>query len=117
MKKCLVCICCVAFCFACTPADKKIPPDILPIDTMKVLIWEMTQAGEYAGYLRERDTTIKSLNTAYFSAVLKLHHLEKNKFYTSFHFYQAHPTINKILMDSVSAYSSRQRTEAYKILE
>ena len=29
---------------ACTPEDKKIPKDILPIDKMKLIVWDMTQA-------------------------------------------------------------------------
>jgi len=114
MKRRLAGISCLVLCFACTPEDRKIPPDILAIDKMKVIIWDMTEAGEYATFLKEKDSTIRSLNTAYFSEVLSLHHINKNSFTKSFDFYQAHPSLNKILMDSVYAYASRQRVDMYK---
>ena len=114
MNKALAYITCLVLCLACTPEDQKIPPDIISIDTMKVLVWELTLAGEYASHQREEDTTIKFLKTAYFSEVLAIHHLDKNSFAKSFNFYEAHPYLNKILIDSVNYYASRQRTELYK---
>ena len=114
MKTALAGICCLMLCFGCTPEDKKIPPDIFSIDTMKVLVWEMTLAGEYAAHQKDEDTTIKSLNTTYFNEVLSVHHIDKKSFTKSFNFYQTHPFLNKKLLDSVSSYAGRQRTLLYK---
>jgi hypothetical protein len=38
---------CIAFSVfvACTPKEKKIPKDILPINKMKLIVWDMTEAG------------------------------------------------------------------------
>lgn len=99
----------------CTPEDKKIPPEVLPVDTMKIIVWHLIEAGDYASSLKEKDSTIKSLNTIYFSEVLKLHHLDKNDFLKSFNFYQSNPYFNGILFDSINAYASRQRNEIYKL--
>ncbi len=114
MKKYLL-YCIIVYVFtACTTEDKKIPKDILPIDKMKIIVWDLTQAGSYANYLQEKDTTKKKLNTIYLAEVLKLHNINKTDFFKSFNFYQSHALLNQILFDSVSAYAQRQRNEMYK---
>lgn len=107
--------CIILYAFAaCTPEDKKIPKDILPVDKMKLIVWDMTQAGAYASYLHEKDTSKKKLNTAYFVEVLKLHNISKADYFKSFNFYQSHPLLNQQLFDSVNDYAQRQRAELYK---
>lgn len=98
----------------CTPEDRKIPPDILGVDSMKIIMWHLINAGDYAETLKEKDSSIKSINTVYFAEVLKLHHLDKSSFLKSFNFYQLHPYFNNILFDSVNTYALRQRNEVYK---
>ena len=34
---------------------------------MKIIVWHLIEAGDYATSLKEKDTTIKSLDTKYFS--------------------------------------------------
>lgn len=114
MKKILIIIIPFILFFNCTPEDKKIPKDVLPVDSMKIIVWHLIEAGDYASSLKEKDSTIKSLNTIYFSEVLKLHHLDKESFLKSFKFYQTHPYFNTLLFDSVNTYASRQRNNIYK---
>ncbi|MBV9962944.1 MAG: DUF4296 domain-containing protein [Parafilimonas sp.] len=104
------------FCFitSCTPEDKKIPKDILPIDSMKLIVWDLTRAGAYASALSEKDTTKKSIGAVYLAEVLNLHKISKPDFFKSFDFYQTHPLLNQQLFDSVNAYAQRQRNEMYK---
>ncbi len=99
----------------CNSEDRKIPPDIIGIDSMKVIVWHLIEAGEYASSLKSKDSTIKLINTSYFSGVLKLHHLDKTTFLKNFNYYQAHPNFNGILFDSVNAYAQRQRIQMFKI--
>ena len=107
----------VLFVFAaCTPEDKRIPKDILPIAKMKYIVWDLAQAGSYASYKKEKDTSIKTLNTTYLAEVLKMYNISKADFFKSFNYYQAHPLLNQELFDSVSAYSQRQRNDVYKKL-
>lgn len=114
MKKCFLFV--IMFCVfaACTSEDKKIPKDILPLNKMKLIVWDMTQAGEYAMYLQDKDTTKKKYTTVYLTEVLKLYKINKDDFFKSFKYYQSHPILNKQLFDSVSAYAQRQRTNMYK---
>jgi hypothetical protein len=114
MKKGLVFVLMMTACVACTSGDKKIPKNILPVDKMKLIIWDLTQAGSYASYLKDRDTSIKHLNTMYMAEVLKMYHISKEDFFKSFTYYQSDPSLNKILFDSISAYAQRQRAELYK---
>ena len=69
---------------ACTPKEKEIPKDILPVNKMKLIVWDMTEAGAYAEYAKEKrkDTTVKTLNTASLALVLKLHNITKEDFET-----------------------------------
>jgi hypothetical protein len=114
MSKISVAIIIFLFFVRCTPQDKKIPSEILPVDSMKIIVWHLIEAGDYATSVKEKDTTIKSLDTKYFSEVLKLHHIDKSSFFKSFNFYQSHPYFNNVLFDSINAYASRQRNEIYK---
>ena len=102
---------------ACTTQDKKIPKEILSVDKMKVVVWDLVQAGNYATILKEKDTSIKKINTAYMAQVLKLHNLKKADFFKSFDFYVAHPELNKQLFDSLNAYGQRQRANLYKKMQ
>ena len=116
MSKCRICFLIFFAFIACIPEKKRIPKDILPVDKMKLIVWDMAQASAYASYLKDRDTSVKTINTAYMAEVLKLHNISKTDFFKSFNFYQAHPVLNKQLFDSVSAYSQRQRNDVYKKL-
>lgn len=114
MKKHFISLIIACLFAACTPKEKRIPKDIMPIDKMKIIVWDLTQAGAYADYLNQKDTTKKNISTVYFAEALKLHNISKEDFFKSFNFYQAHPVLNKILFDSINAYSQRQRNEIYK---
>lgn len=116
MRKLLTCsFVILVFVFAaCTPEDEKVPDKILSIDSMKVIMWDLSQAGAYASFLKEKDTAVKKFNTAYFAEALQIHHLSKEAFFKSFDFYQKRPLLNKQLFDSVSAYAQRKRNESYQ---
>lgn len=99
---------------ACTDNDTTIPKNIIPVNKMKLIVWDLVQAGSYASTLSEKDTAEKNLNTAYLAETLKLHKISKEDFVKSFDFYQKHPVLNKQLFDSITAYAQRQRTKMYK---
>lgn len=114
MRKCILPVLIFLFAVSCATNDTKVPKDILPVDKMKTIVWDLIQTGEYANSLKEKDTTKKSLNTSYFSQALQLHHISKTDFFKSYNFYEKHPVLNKELFDSVNAYAQRQRNELYK---
>jgi hypothetical protein len=116
MNKLIIFLIPIYFFSACTPEEKRIPKDVMTVDTMKYVVWDMIQAGAYSSYLKDKDTAVKRLNTAYMAEVLKLHNISKEYFFKSFNFYQSHPVLNKELFDSVNAYAQRQRDQLYKKL-
>ena len=110
--------CSLILLFSCSTKDTKIPKEIMAIDSMKTIVWDMIHAGAYATYLKESDTTKKtSFNTAYMAAVLKLHKISKQDFFKNFSYYQQHPALNKLLFDSINAYAERQRNNMYRKYE
>jgi len=114
MKPIVTCCMLIGVLIACTTKDKKIPKDIMGINEMKLIVWDLSQAGAYASMLKEKDTSIKTVNTAYLAEVLKMHSISKKDFFTSFDFYQQNPVLNKELFDSVNAHAQRQRGSLYK---
>ena len=106
----------VCFLVACR-SPNKIPDEIIGIDKMKLIVWDMIQAGAFTEnkFSRYPDTfRIKTLEM--FQQVFVIHGITKDEFYKSYRYYEAHPDKNKILMDSVSAYATRHRIELYKRL-
>ncbi len=101
--------------FASCSSDNNIPKNVIPVEKMKFIMWDMMRAGELAATQYTKDSSnLKLKTTELFEQVFKIHSIDKNKFYSSYHFYEEHPNMNKILLDSLSAYATRQRLELYK---
>lgn len=101
------------FCFyaACT-SDSKIPNDVIGIDKMKLVMWDMIRAGELVHNNFWKDSvTIKT--TQSFQQVFSIHSISKDEFYKSYKYYEEHPDKNKILMDSITAYANRKRADNF----
>lgn len=101
----------VFFCAACNP-DSKIPDDVIGIDKMKLIMWDMIRAGELARNNAWKDSvTFKT--TQSFQQVFSIYSITKDNFYKSYKYYEEHPDQNKILMDSITAYASRKRADLF----
>lgn len=90
------------------------PADVLPVDSMKVIVWDLMQGGELASiqYPGYRDSFNKK-SMVLFEKILAGHGLDKNSFFKSFDYYGQNPDENKILFDSIQAYGNRQRIKIY----
>lgn len=97
------------FIFSCKTKNKKM--EVLPFDTMKVVIWDLLNANEWNNTLIIKDSSlIKSKNNLkLFQQVFYIHHTSKEQFYYSYQFYEQHPDKLKALMDTISTYGPRQR--------
>ena len=84
---------------------------LLPIQKMKVVMWDMVNADEWMKLAAVKDSTIilKKENIALYNKVFALHKISKDEFYTSYSYYQNHPNEMKILLDSIAAYGVKQR--------
>ncbi len=94
---------------SCGNRSQKEP--LLGVEDMKKVMWDMMKADEW--YLREsaRDSTLKTIkeNIRLYEQVFAIHGINRNRFFTSFKYYEAHPLQFKVLIDSVEQYANRER--------
>lgn len=106
----------VALTFLACSDNKKVPGGILPQDKMVALLWDMTQADQYANLYLVKDSAKINLKTEtlrLYEAVFRLHHTTREEFSKSYRYYLDHPELNQVLYDSVLALGARARTEMY----
>ncbi len=102
---------------ACSSGDA-IPADIIPVDKMKIITWDIMRAGEYAQRKFGKDSAVIKLKTTEsFQQVFKIYGISKEDYYKSFSYYESHPDKNQILFDSLSAYADRQRQQLLKKIQ
>ena len=94
---------------------EKMPPDIFPMNKMKLLVWDMEMADQKASeqFLLQKDS-MRMEATSLYQQVFAKYKTDKRTFYKSFSYYESHPELLKVLFDSISNYSSRQKSALYK---
>ena len=103
-------ICISGIAFLLTACKGKGKPDILSPDVMQVVLWDMLRADEMAMSENIKDTIRTNYLTHSVNAyqqVFAIHHITKEQFYASLHYYQERPDKNKELIDSVQALGNR----------
>lgn len=104
--------------FAACTSNKEIPKDIIAINRMKLVVWDMIRAGELAKNQYIKDSGMVKVKTLEnFQQVFSVYGISKDDFYKSYTYYEKHPDKNKILMDSVMAFAGRQRSLLYKKIQ
>lgn len=105
---------CIVLLTACSSGNE-MPKGVLPISTMKTVIWDLSLADAMASqkYTLNKDSQ-RMMVTGLYSKVFSLHKIDKATFYKSFAYYEAHPTALQALFDSVNAYGSRQKVKVYQ---
>ncbi len=95
--------------FACK--RKQAIPKTLPINTMKIVLWDILKADEWYTQTTIRDTLHLRINENFllYEEVYKVHHINKDIFYNSYKYYETHPDQFKVLIDSVVAYGDRDK--------
>jgi len=109
----------IAVClFTACASQNEIPKNVIGIDTMKTIIWDMAHADALAQAQFKKDTgTVKAKTISLYQQVFRIHGIDKEIFYSSYRYYQEHPDKNKILMDSLTSYAGRKRSDLYKKME
>ncbi len=94
-----------------------IPGDIIPIDSMTVIMKDIIIANEYSLVNVPKDSTKKDkilANQQLLDGVFKIHRITRESFQKSYRFYESRPDMNKIIFDSLSAYTNRHKTDLYR---
>ena len=106
--------------FAACSDRSSVPGDIIPIDSMTVIMKDIIIANEYSMVNIPKDSTKKDkilANQQLLDGVFKIHHVTRESFQNSFRFYESRPDMNKTIFDSLSAYANRHKTELYRPLK
>ena len=86
---------------------------ILPINQMKVVMWDMFNADNWYFQTSLNDSTAQKnkKNVVLYQQVFQQDGTTKEQFYKSYKYYQSHPDEMKTLLDSTEAYGTRARGE------
>lgn len=87
--------------------------EIIGIDSMKSIMWDMIRADEYYLRIIAKDTLAikKKVNIRLYEEVFSIHHTSKKQFDDSYKYYAAHPDQYKRLVDSLDAFSYREKNK------
>jgi len=83
---------------------------------MTRIMKDVIMANEYSTAYMIKDTTRKDKMLAdqeLLDGLFKIHHVTREEFKTSLHFYESRPDLNKKIFDSLTAFANRHKTELY----
>ncbi len=109
MRKVLIIVC--LFLFSCNAAND--PKSMVSQDKMKVIVWQLMQADEYYTRNSVVDSTWRTSrkNVQFYQQIFDLNKVSREQFYATMSDLEKHPIEFKIFMDSVSAFSKREKTD------
>lgn len=92
------------------------PKNVLPVNTMKVVMFDMLKADEWYARKLVGDTLMLKVkeDIPLYEQVFAVHKINKKQFYDSYHYYEAHPIAYKELVDSLESYANKQKLKTIK---
>ncbi|HVU53697.1 MAG TPA: DUF4296 domain-containing protein [Puia sp.] len=108
-------ILCIVLIAGCSEKDN-IPSGILDKEQMGAVLWDMMQADQYAGAYLIKDSAkvnIKMETLKLYEQVFRLHNVTRDQFRKSLQFYQDHPDITHVVLDSLAARGGRLKADSY----
>jgi hypothetical protein len=99
------------FVLAIACAGEKMPKQVIPINDMSKIMWDLMKVDEYFIRITVKDSLNKLAkeNIRLYDQVFRSYGIERKKFYDSYAYYTAHPEQYKVLIDSMEAISTKQR--------
>jgi hypothetical protein len=96
---------------------KKLPAGILDHDKMESVLWDMLQADEFLkAYMLTKDLTLNDTTEEIkmYERVFRINKVSREEFSNSFKYYQTHPDLFKILLDSLQSKKSQVPIDLHK---
>lgn len=92
------------------------PKHVLPVNTMKVVVFDMLKADDWYARIIVGDTLMQRVkeDIPLYEQVFAVHKLTKKEFFDSYHYYEAHPVAYKELIDSLESYANNQKLKMLK---
>jgi hypothetical protein len=96
--------------------NSRLPKNVLPVNTMKVVMFDMLKADEWYARKLAGDTLMLRMkdDIPLYEQVFAVHKLTKKEFFDSYHYYEAHPVAYKELVDSLESYANKQKLKTLK---
>ena len=88
---------------------------LLGIDSMKVVMWDMLRADELYTRMTLKDSLAKGRreDIRLYEEVFAVHKITRGYFDSSYKYFAAHPVQYKILIDSLDAFATRERSKVF----
>ena len=92
-------------------AQEKKQEGEIPLDKMKVVVWQLMKADEYFTRKSFTDSTWKNShkNVQFYQQIFNFNKVDRVQFYNQIKFLETHPVEFKVLMDSVNELSKREK--------
>lgn len=90
---------------------------IIPVDSMKLIMWDMMKADEWFSRKIIQDTNAirNKEDVKLYEIVFKIHGVSRERYFASYRYYEGRPVSFKRLLDSLDALSNRERLKRYEI--
>lgn len=105
----------VLFFSSCTDR-KHIPSDVIPVEKMEGILWDMLLADRFTTQFI-KDSITQRVDTQLFKMyhqVFAIHDVTSEEFRKSFDFYLSRPDISRSMFDSIAVRADRIRPDLYK---
>ncbi len=101
--------------FAACSGKESIPSDVLPVDKMKSVLWDIIQAEKFSTQYIARDSgkNVKEETFRLYEDIFRIHNITRDKFVKSYKYYLTRPDITNVMFDSLSAEANRKRADVY----
>jgi hypothetical protein len=99
----------VCFILSCNKVDK-VPAGIIKQNTMQELIWDMLRADAFVtSFTGKNDSSFNKLSKSisYYRQIFAIHKTNKEEFKKSLNWYQQHPKLMKIMLDTLQNRRNR----------
>ena len=116
MRKIVIILLLVGFCFASCKNKNALPAGILDHGKMQAVLWDVFRAESFTTYFVKKDST-KDLvleDAKLQHQIFAIHHTTKDAFYTSYDYYRMHPELMSAILDSIDAVNTREGNPQFK---
>lgn len=114
MKACVFTLVCL-IAISCSDKNKYAGADVIPVQEMVSVLWDIMQVDEFATFYITKDTTknVKLERIKLYQQVFRLHGVSEKGFSASFKYYSGRPDIMKEMYDTLGARSDRERQHGF----
>ncbi len=114
--KLITCVCILLLLFMQTSCRNETEMAIIPVDTMKLIMWDMMKADEWFNrkIIQDTNSIRNKEDVKMYEMVFKVHGVTRERYFTSYRYYEGRPVSFKRLLDSLDALANRERLKRYE---